>query len=479
VGSLGSLVALLALVGPPAVAQEASSWTSFQGGPAHLGSAPGIRPGLRSDWHVAPEGDARLSAPAVAEGLAVAVGAGRLIGFDPANGSVLWAADRVRGPIVPPALDPLAGEHGVIVFTEGSDRKTSALVAVDASTRERLWRVALGDLSRSAPVIADGHVFLGARDRAVYAVDLATGEVAWKAKTQGQVDPSVAVADGRVFAVSENPTSGRAALDAFQVDGGKAVWTFSPTRLPAGATAPTVADGMVVAGFGDGTVRGVDARTGVERWSEAVRTDFSPLSSPAFAGGHFYVLDRDGGLYAFDGKSGRRSWDFQFDATADWAAPVASDGSVFAGLDDGTLASVDARSGHLVWRGRLGIGPLGSLAVAGDLLLVPSIGTRGGVTAFRHDPAVPLLDLASPTELRFGPALLNYMAGVAATLVVLLGGFRLLAHRRGAPVILDAPPPGWSPGDPARAEGAPSGDGALSRDGAAPSGRARPGGGSP
>ena len=72
----------------PAAAQEDTSWPSFQGGPAHLGSAPGIRPGFRSDWRVAPGGDARLSAPAVAPGLAVSVGAGHVIGFDPSTGSV-------------------------------------------------------------------------------------------------------------------------------------------------------------------------------------------------------------------------------------------------------------------------------------------------------------------------------------------------------------------------------------------------------
>jgi outer membrane protein assembly factor BamB len=490
---IGGSIALLALAAEPVRAhEEPTAWTSFQGGPAHLGAKHGIRPGLRSAWRVASGGDTRLSVPVVVPGLAVAVGASHVLGFDPVTGRALWTVDRARGPIVPPAIEPSTGENGVVVYTEGSNRSTSALVAIDASTRDRRWRLALGNLSRSAPVIAGGRVYLGARDRAVYAVDLASGTVAWKARTQGRVDPSVAVADGAVFAVSENPTSGRAALDAFDAVTGKRRWTFSPARLPAGATAPMVAEGLVYAGFGDGTVRAITAATGSERWSEAVRTDFNPLSSPAFTGGLVFVLDRDGGLYAFDGQTGRRRWDYQFDAAADCGpvssqdvgpncgpSPLASEGAVFIGLDDGTVAAVDAGIGHLVWRDRLGSGPLGPLAVAGELLLVPSIGTRGGVTAFRHDPTVPLVDLASPTELRFGPALLGYVAGVAATLIVLLGGFRLLTRRRGGPVIPEAPPPGWSPGDSPRAEGGPSDDGGLSRDGAAAGGRAPPGGGRP
>ena len=305
-------------------------------------------------------------------------------------------------------------------------------------------RVPLGAPSRSAPVIAGGRAFVGARNQTVLAVDLGTGKVVWKARTQGQVDPSVAVDGGLVFAVSENPTSGRAALDAFRLDSGKIAWSLSPSRLPAGVTAPTVADGTVYVGFGDGTVRAVNAATGAERWREAVRADFSPLSSPAYANGRLFVLDRDGGLYAFDVASGKRAWDYQFDGTAEWAAPLASDGFVFAGLDDGTVVAVDAGTGHLVWERTLGIGPLGSLAAAGDLLLVPSIGTRGGVSAFRHDPTARLLDRSSPTRLEFPPALLNYAGGVAAILILVLGGFRLLARRRWQ-ALPDAPLPGWSP----------------------------------
>jgi outer membrane protein assembly factor BamB len=445
VALIGCSAFVLAWVGPAATAQQAPPWPSFQGGPAHLGSAPGIRPGFSTQWRAAPQGDARLSVPAVAGTLAVSTGPGAVIGFDASTGALLWTVDRARGPIVPPALDPSVGEHGIVVYTEGADRKTSALVAIDPATRDRLWRTALGDLSRSAPAISDGRVFVGARDHLVYAVDLESGTVAWKARTQGRVDPSVAVAGGRVFAVSENPTSGRAALDAFRADNGKAAWTFSPSRLPSGATAPTVADGAVYVGFGDGTVRAVDAATGAERWHGAVRADFSPLSSPAYVDGHVYLLDRTGGLYAFDGKTGRRSWDYQFDGTGDWGAPLRSQGFVLVGIDDGTVAALDARTGHLVWQARLGAGPLGAFAVAGDLLLVPSIGTRGGVTAFRHDPAAQLIDRSSPTALRFGPAFLNYVVAGAVVLLVLLGAFRWMARRRTEPVLADAPAPGWSP----------------------------------
>jgi outer membrane protein assembly factor BamB len=444
VALLGCFLGLSGSVGP-AAAQDAASWSSFQGGAAHLGFAPGIRPGFRVAWRIAPTGDARLSAPAVAPGLAVSVGSGIVIGFDPSTGAQLWTVPRARGPIVPPAVDPTAGEHGVVVYTEGADLKTGALVAIDASTRERLWRVLMGDVSRSAPAVRGGRAFVGSRNRLVQAVDVATGKVVWKARARGQVDAAVAVDGKRVYVVSQNLASGRGALEALSVETGKILWSFAPSRLPTTTTAPTVAAGTVYVGCGDATVRAIDAATGAERWSEPVRGEFSPLSSPAFSDGRLYLVDREGGLYSFEAATGRRAWDYQFDETADWAAPLVSDGSVAVALDDGTVGSVDTRTGHLVWEATLGLGPLGALGAVGDLLLVPSIGTRGGVTAFGHDPSFALLDRSSPTELKLGPALLNYAGAFALIVVLLAVVFGRLARRRQGPVFPDAPRPGWSP----------------------------------
>ncbi|MGH2556057.1 MAG: hypothetical protein ACRDHO_10125, partial [Actinomycetota bacterium] len=75
----------------PGLAQTSQTeghWPGLQGGPAHLGAAPGDtpRPPLRLAWRARPGGGARMSAPALMPGLAVTTGRTTLFGFDPVGG---------------------------------------------------------------------------------------------------------------------------------------------------------------------------------------------------------------------------------------------------------------------------------------------------------------------------------------------------------------------------------------------------------
>jgi len=414
------------------LAQTAGEWTSLQGGPEHLGTADvDVRPPLRVAWRVGPEGDSRLSAPVVTSSLAVSTGRNSLVGFDPTSGEILWEdLERAEGPVAPPALDPSAGSEGILVFIEGNGPGDSRLVGLDLSNRARLWEFGLGAQARGAPSIEEGRAFVGTRDRVVFAVDVDSGSELWSARTQGVVNTAPALAGGRVFVIAEDETSGRSRLHALDVTTGRALWGFSPTGVSVGVSSATVAGGMVYVGFGDFTVRGFDAVSGGLRWSTPVRGPFSAQSTPAFADGSLFVLDRGGGVYRLDGGTGLMIWDYQFPALATWGAPLVLDGTVYVGLDDGTTAAIDVDTGHLVWRTRLGFGAHGPLAPAGDLLLVSGLGQRGGVIAFEHDPDGRLVDLSSPTELDLPTALRNYGTSVAVMLVALIGFFRIVVRPR-------------------------------------------------
>ena len=100
-------------------------------------------------------------------------------------------------------------------------------------------------------------------------------------------------------------------------------------------------------------------------------------------------------------------------------------------MDDGTVAAIDVASGHLVWRALLALGPMGALAPAGDLLLMPAIGPRGGIVAFAHDPAGHLTDETSPSQLDLVGAVANFGGAFLVMTALILGLFRLLAHRGG------------------------------------------------
>jgi outer membrane protein assembly factor BamB len=452
-GLIGAVLLLGAWMGTPAsLAQESgvgTGWPALQGGPEHLGTfGTQIEPPLKQAWQLRPSGDPRFSMPVIASGLGIGVGTSSVVGFDPTSGRTLWTVPRKPGPLLPGVLAPVpspsgssaglgaAGGSSLFIYVEGRTGQDAALVAIDAADHSPRWRTPLGDLTRSAPQVADGVVYLGCRDGNLYAIDLATGKVLWKAAAAGRdLDTSPAVAGGRVFIVGEEAASGRATLYAFPAKPSntasvKPLWTYSPTRFAIGVNSPTVAGGTVYVGLGDLTVRAFSAATGKQIWSTPVRGDFSGSSSFAVDGSSVYAIDREGGVYALDTSDGTRRWDYQFPAFALQGAPFASGRTVYAAYDNGLIVAIDMRSGHLTWRGEVRSQDLGAFAPAGDLLLMASQGAGGGIFAYRNDPDGTLLDVPSPTELKLGVALLSYVAAFAIALVAILGFFRLLEWAR-------------------------------------------------
>jgi outer membrane protein assembly factor BamB len=432
IGAVATLVVASITIAASAWGQP-ESWPTLQGGPAHVGVATGAAaPPLERVWRSKPSVDDRVGAVAVAPGIAVGVARNRVIAWDPSSGQIRWTVDRANGPISGPAIDPSLGAGGILVFTEGDRPGKSALVGLDLVTQERLWSLPLGDLVRGMPTLADGRVYVGARDANVYAADAATGKLLWKVKTAGAVDATPAAAEGRVFVVSEVETVGDVTLTALDGSTGRLQWSFDQPRPALGPTSATVAGGVVYVGFGDPVVRAFDAATGALQWSRLVRASFSYRSSLALAGDGVYTLDNAGGVYRLDARTGERVWEYRFPADVSWSSPLVVDGYVYVGLDDGTVAAVDVARGHLVWEAAVG-GEIGGLAPAGDLLLAPRASGGGGLLAFAHDPGGVLIDEPSPTVLNLPIALANFAGAFLFLTGLLIGLFRFAFRPRHPP----------------------------------------------
>ena len=109
----------LALLSGAAVAQEAPTWSQFQGEPGHSGVlADGPDPPYRVRWTLpAPTGDA-LSGAVLAGDLAVSVGNEAVYGIDVVSGAIEWRVTRDGGPLSMPAIG--AGPRGrILVYLDG------------------------------------------------------------------------------------------------------------------------------------------------------------------------------------------------------------------------------------------------------------------------------------------------------------------------------------------------------------------------
>jgi eukaryotic-like serine/threonine-protein kinase len=168
------------------------------------------------------------------------------------------------------------------------------------------WTFKAGGPIVTSPAIDQGVLYFGAMDGHLYAIAQDTGLEKWNFKSRMPIASSPAVANGMVYFVSS--AGSLAALDAAT---GKPKWVL-PTEyerrfearhlhglapeqqtIPDGwdifTSSPTVANGKVYFGSGDGNVYAADAQTGMLQWKFATKDVVH--ASPA-------VVDKTVYLYA-------------------------------------------------------------------------------------------------------------------------------------------------------------------------------------
>jgi alcohol dehydrogenase (cytochrome c) len=251
---------------------------------------------------------------------------------------------------------------------------------------------------------ANGVVYLQDLASNVFAVDLKSGKSVWTRRYNSQdIGPNgVVVADGKVY--------GATAAFAFALDAktGRELWRNSqlvpPHRKAAGGELasgfgidiqPQVADGKVylatAALLGGGIAYALDAKTGKTLWSFDTVTD--PIADKIIAGGAWYppAIGSDGTIYlgignmyqsariavrspgrrlytdstvALDPDTGHLKWYFQAvpNDFHDWdmhLSPIVTRRKgremVINAGKMGYVYAMDAASGHLLWKTRVGV----------------------------------------------------------------------------------------------------------------------------
>lgn len=227
------------------------------------------------------------------------------------------------------------------------------------------WRVPTDGDVIATPAAAGGVVYAGSGSGVMYALDERTGDARWMVNLQSPIASSAAVAGGIVYVGTRD---GR--LHALDAATGKQRW-FVPTGavipFPWGhesgdvwSSSPTIANGLVLFGGGDGLLYGVSARTGSVLWR--AQTGGRIRGSAAVADKRAYVGSFDGVVYAFDVASGKQVWrydtegtklksgDYGFDRRSIQSSPAVVNGVVYVGARDGFIYAIDAASGALKWR---------------------------------------------------------------------------------------------------------------------------------
>ncbi len=193
------------------------------------------------------------------------------------------------------------------------------------------WSQDLGMPTRSAPLAADGVVYVGGHFT-VMALDAADGGMLWTVDTPGPMDHALTIANnGLVFVGQTNHR-----MLALDKETGAVAWEFQ-ADWPITASA-LVHDGIAYATSAANVIYALDAQTGDELWTKRIKGNVK--TTPALAEGYLFVADDEGNLYRLDAKRGRQRFRYRTVGSAD-GPPVYSDGVVYF-PSGGSLYAVDA-----------------------------------------------------------------------------------------------------------------------------------------
>lgn len=318
-------------------------------------SVNGEYPFVKPRWqHLT--GWAIVSAPAVGENSAIAgdaSGAVTALALD--SGRPRWTFRTEAAVCATPAI---AGGRVVVPSADGT------VYALDVTNGTELWRFTTGRPIVASPCLSNGVVYLGSSEGKFRALDLETGRLRWEfSGLRGFVETRPLIHGDRVIFGAWDGN-----LYALNAGTGEPAWKWHGDKpgvlLSPAACWPVAAAGRVFVVAPDRMMTAIDADTGAQVWRTGdceVRESIG-LSED---GRRVYVRAMNDWFRALATEPAQPEtvWEtnghFGYDINS--AMLIEKDGAVFYGTKNGVLFALDARTGAVRWRHKLGTGVLNTV----------------------------------------------------------------------------------------------------------------------
>jgi len=274
------------------------------------------------------------------------------------------------------------------IFSASRDGK---LIAFDEATGDKVWQKDLSDINDESgffdstqpalvsggPVAGINKVFVGTENGDVFAFDAETGELAWQGSVKGEVIARPALDSGILIV---NTASG--VVKAFNASNGEEVWHVEQDVAPLslrGISTPVAAGGGVLMGTSAGEVTVYMLEKGQQGWvaelGEATgSTELERVvdvdAAPVVYGDKVYAVSARGNLASIDLRTGRVLWKRQYSSYRQ----LSIDGnSIYLTSTKGHVYAIDRNNGLEKWsnllltnRGVTGPAVVGDYVVVGD-----------------------------------------------------------------------------------------------------------------
>ncbi|MGP9497557.1 outer membrane protein assembly factor BamB [Halomonas sp. AOP43-D1-4] len=296
---------------------------------------------------------------------------------------------RARYPIAP-------SREGNTIFAADAQ---GLVMALNANTGNREWRVELDTPISSALTAIAGQVYLGTRNGEVIALDQRDGSVSWRSRVSSEV--LAAPQANQQLLVVQSVDGQITALDRTN---GQERWVYTssqPALTLRGTGTPMVIDPVTFVGLANGRLATLDNRSGQPLWDMQIATpsgrseverlvdiagqplitpdgrlfvtsyngrvvaleatrgsvlwesNLSSRHSPLMVGNYLYVVTDDSHLVALDAENGQEIWRNNELEDRWLTAPAFADGRIVVGDFEGYVHLIDAREGNIVGRTRV------------------------------------------------------------------------------------------------------------------------------
>ena len=337
---------------------EAEHWLSLPFGQKEYGpSDASLRPdfsvnkeykNVKRLWHKALKGG--IYSTPVTDGSSLYIGddVGVMYSLNLKDGTTNWTFDTGMRIVGSPAVS-----DGVVVFGSANYN----IYALDAKTGKELWHLTTNQAVMGATTIHDGVAYIGGGDGRMFAIDIHTGEVQWAfSELKNYVLTRPLVYNDKLYFGTWDTH-----FYALNLADGSLAWKWdngrSNPKLSPASVWPVAANGKIFITAPDRYFTCLDAETGEQIW----RTNE-------------YKVRETVGL-SEDGKTiySKCMWDtiVALDATTNdvqvrWvsnaefgyehnpAMPLEKDGTLWVSTKNGLLLGLDAQTGKVLWRHKIG-----------------------------------------------------------------------------------------------------------------------------
>ena len=299
-------------------------------------------------WHKSLKGG--IYSTPVTDGKSLYIGddVGVMYSLNLKDGTTNWTFDTGMRIVGSPAVS-----DGVVVFGSANYN----IYGLDAKTGNQLWYITTNQAVMGATTIHDGVAYIGGGDGRMFAINIHTGEVQWAfSELKNYVLTRPLVYNDKLYFGTWDTH-----FYALNLDDGSLVWKWnngrSNPKLSPASVWPVAANGKIFITAPDRYFTCLDAETGEQIWrtNEYKVRETIGLSED---GKTIYSKCMWDTIVALDATTNdvQVRWvsNAEFGYEHNPAMPLEKDGTLWVSTKNGLLLGLDAQTGKVLWRHKIG-----------------------------------------------------------------------------------------------------------------------------